>query len=187
MNGVPPSGAPKSFESSLKVSFYPNAQDFAADLFYESFKIPFPVPREKTGLSISTPPENWRQEVAFYTWADERTEAVGFCNWIRHENCYLCGGMCVRSNFYRRLPREHWDACRERGGIAQIVLETAFATLTDCTAWFGYCGDRKAYVVDLRAGYEPTRHRYLIVKWNADLSEPEKRALEDRFAAIGPF
>ena len=187
MTGVPASGAMKSFSSSLEVSFYPNAKDFAADLFYESFKLPFPVPRDNAGLSIPTPPENWRQEVAFYTWPDGRTEAVGFCNWIRHDDCYLCGGMCVRGSFYRRLPREHWEACRERGGIAQIVLETAFATLTDCTAWFGYCGDRKAYIVDLRAGYQPTRHRYLIVKWNAALSEDEKRALEDRFAAIGPF
>ena len=127
-----------SFDSALHVSFFPNAQDFAGELFYESFKIPFPVPRDNAGLSIPTPPE-------------------------------------------------HWVACRDRGGIAQIVLETAFATLTDCTAWFGYCGDRKAYIVDLRAGYQPTRHRYLIVKWNAELSEAEKRAIEDRFAAIGPF
>jgi hypothetical protein len=187
VSDVSPGGAMKSFESSLNVAFFANAQDFAAELFYDCFKIPFPVPRENAGLSIPTPPENWRQEVAFYTWPGERVEVVGFCNWIRHEDCYLCGGMCVRASFYRRLPKEHWIACRDRGGIAQIVLQTAFATLTDCTAWFGYCGDRKAYIVDLRAGYQPTRHRYLIVKWNADLSEAEKHALEDSFAAIGPF
>jgi hypothetical protein len=180
-------GVATAFDSALHVAFFPNAKYFAADLFYESFRIAFPVPRDNAGLSIPTPPENWRQEVAFYKWPDGRIEAVGFCNWIRYDDCYLCGGMCVRASFYRRMPKEHWDACRDRGGIAQIVLETAFATLTDCTAWFGYCGDRKAYIVDLRAGYQPTRHRYLIVKWNAELSEAEKRALEDRFAAIGPF
>ena len=177
----------KSFEESLHVSFFRNAEYFAADLFYESFRIPFPVPRENSGLSIPTPPENWRQEVAFYKWSETNLEAVGFCNWIRYANCYLCGGMCARNNFYRRLPREHWIACRERGGIAQIMLETAFRDLTDCTAWFGYCGDKKAYIVDIRSGYQPTRHPYVIVKWNADLADAQRRELEDRIAAIGPF
>jgi hypothetical protein len=177
----------KSFDESLHVSFFANAQYFAANLFYESFRSAFPVPREDAGLSIPTPPENWRQEVAFYKWSEEHIEPVGFCNWIRFADCYLCGGMCVRRDFYRRLPREHWTACRDRGGVAQIMLEIAFRNLTDCLAWFGYCGDKKAYRVDIRAGYQPTRHKHLIVNWNADLCETEKRALEDRLAAIGPF
>jgi hypothetical protein len=54
-------------------------------------------------------------------------------------------------------------------------------------AWFGYCGDKKAYVVDIRAGYQPTQHPYVIVKWNADLSDSQKRKLEDHIASIGPF
>jgi hypothetical protein len=177
----------KSLDESLRVSFFRNAEYFAADLFYESFRIPFPVPREHSGLSIPTPPEHWWQEVAFYKWSETHLEAAGFCNWIRYADCYLCGGMCVRNNFYRRLPREHWVACRERGGIAQIMLEAAFHDLTDCTAWFGYCGDKKAYIVDIRSGYQPTRHPFVIVKWNADLADAQKRELEDRIAAIGPF
>lgn len=177
----------KSFDDSLQVSFFRNAQYFAADLFYESFALPFPVPRENAGLSIPTPPANWWQEVAFYRWSATHLEPVGFCNWIRYADCYLCGGMCVRNNFYRRLSREHWAACRERGGVAQIILETAFRELTDCVAWFGYCGDKKAYVVDIRAGYQPTRHPYVIVKWNSDLTDAQRRDLEDRIAGIGPF
>jgi hypothetical protein len=177
----------KSFDDSLNVSFFRNAQFFAADLFYESFRHPFPVPRESAGLSIATPADQWWQQVAFYKWSEQHVEPVGFCNWIRYENCYLCGGMCVRANFYRKLPREHWAVCRDRGGIAQIMLETAFATITDCLAWFGYCGDKKAYIVDIRAGYQPTRHRHLIVKWNGELGEADKRSLEDRIAQVGPF
>jgi len=177
----------KPFDESLHLSFFRNAQFFAADLFSESFASPFPVPRESAGLSIATPAGNWWQEVAFYKWSESSLEVVGFCNWIRYADCYLCGGMCVRSSFYRRLPREHWLVCRERGGIAQMMLETAFRDLTDCVAWFGYCGDRKAYVVDIRAGYQPTRHKYLIVKWNAELSDARKREVEDSIAAIGPF
>jgi hypothetical protein len=177
----------KPFDDALHVATFRNAQFFAADLFHESFAQPFPVPRENAGLSIPTPPENWRQQVAFYKWSEAHLEAVGFCNWIHYADCYLCGGMCVRNDFYRRLSREHWVACRERGGIAQIMLETAFRELTDCVAWFGYCGDKKAYVVDIRAGYQPTQHPYVIVKWNADLSDSQKRKLEDHIASIGPF
>lgn len=177
----------KGFDDSLHIAFFRNAQFYAADLFSECFGQPFPLPREKAGLSIATPAQNWWQEVAFYKWSETHLEPVGFCNWIRYADCYLCGGMCVRSNFYRRLPKAHWVACRDRGGVAQIVLETAFRDLNDCTAWFGYCGDKKAYIVDMRAGYRPTRHRYVIVKWNAELPEAEQRALEDRIALVGPF
>jgi hypothetical protein len=176
-----------SFDESLHVSFFRNAHYFAADLFYEAFAIPFPVPRENAGLSIATPPENWRQQVAFYKWSETHIEPAGFCNWIRYADGYLCGGLCVRSDFYRSLPREHWLVCRERGGVAQIMLETAFRELTDCVAWFGYCGDKKAYIVGIRAGYQPTRHPYVIVKWNADLPDAQRRELEDRIAGIGPF
>jgi hypothetical protein len=177
----------KPFDDALHVATFRNAQFFAADLFYESFVQPFPVPRENAGLSIPTPPDNWWQQVAFYKWSEAHFEPVGFCNWIRYADCYLCGGLCVRNDFYRRLSREHWVSCRERGGIAQIMLETAFRELTDCAAWFGNCGDKKAHAACLRAGYQPTRHRYIIVKWNAAFSDAQKRELEDRIATIVPF
>ena len=177
----------KPFDDALHIATFRNAQFFAADLFYDSFAQSFPVPRENAGLSIPTPPEDWRQQVALYKWSEIHLEPVGFCNWIRYADCYLCGGLCVRNDFYRRLPREHWVVCRERGGVAQIMLETAFRELPDCAAWFGYCGDKKAYATGLRAGYQPTRHRYIIVKWNAVFSDAQKRELEDRITAIGPF
>jgi hypothetical protein len=176
-----------SFVDSLLTPFLGDASFFAADLFRECFGAQFPVPRENAGLSISTPPANWRQQVAFYKWPDAKLEVAGFCNWIKYADSYLCGGMCVRPGFYRRLSREHWRECRDRGGIAQIMLETAFAQLTDCSAWFGYCGDKKAYLVDMRAGFQPTRYTYLIAKWKPAIDEIQRALLEDRIAAIGPF
>ena len=177
----------KSFSESLHVVGFANAEFFAANLFYESFAIAFPVPRDNCGLSIPTPPDKWRQYVAFYKWSDAEIEPVGFCNWIRYGDVYLEGGLCVKRNFYWRLPRQHWEACRSAGGVAQIVMETAARELNDCAAWFGYCGDRKALIVNTRIGYESTRHKYVIVKWFADLDQDKQRALEDRIAAIGPF
>jgi hypothetical protein len=176
-----------SFEESVHIARFGNAQFFAAELFYENFATPFPVPRDNCGLSIPTPPESWRQYVAFYKWRDGAIEPVGFCNWIRYGDVYLEGGMCVKRNFYRRLSKTHWEACRDTGGIAQIMMESAARELNDCVAWFGYCGDKKALIVDLRAGYIETRHKYLIVKWFSEPSADAKDALIDRIASIGPF
>ena len=175
------------FAERLRIFDAGNAERYAAELFRESFNAPFPVPRANAGLSIPTPPGNWRQYVALYRWPDGREETVGFCNWIRHGEVYLEGGMCVQKTFYRRMPREHFRECQAAGGIAQLVMEQAARDLDDCTAWFGYCGDARALAVDLRVGYVTTPHKHVIVKWFRDVGEDEKRRLIDRIAAIGPF
>ena len=69
----------------------------------------------------------------------------------------------------------------------QILLTQAAKELDDATAWFGYCGDVKSWLVNERIGYHRTRHQHLIVKWFRDLPEPKQRELEDEIAAIGPF
>lgn len=171
----------------LSVIRVPNAEFFATKLFYDAFAQPFPVPRDNCGLSIPTPPAAWRQFVALFRWPDDRVETVGFCNWIRYNDAYLEGGLCVRPGFYRRLPRALFDQCSGRGGIAQIMMQTAAKELNDCTAWFGYCGDRKSYLVCLRAGYAPTAHKHLIAKWFETVSDTDKHGLIDAIAAIGPF
>lgn len=171
----------------LRIFEHPNAAAVAADLFFESFRVPFPVPRENCGLPIPTPAANWHQYVALYRWPDGVEETVGFCNWIRHGDVYLEGGMCVKAGFYRRLPKEHYRECVARGGLALMMMEAAATRLNDCNAWFGYCGDAKALAVDLRFGYELTNHDKLIVRWFAALTPPLKQALVDSIAAIGPF
>jgi len=163
------------------------APKLAGGLFRESFGAEFPVPRLHAGLTIPTPPENWRQYVARYRWPDGTEETVGFCNWIKHGDVYLEGGMCVQKTFYRRMPREHFRECQAQGGLAQMMMTAAARELTDCVAWFGYCGDAKALAVDLRAGYVETHRKYVIVKWFKPLPEQERTALIDSIAAIGPF
>ncbi|MEO5692836.1 MAG: hypothetical protein ABIQ72_06900 [Usitatibacter sp.] len=164
-----------------------NAAPLASKLFEESFGAPFPVPREEGALSISTPLGAWHQYVATYAWPDSCFETVGFCNWIKFDDVYLEGGMCVRANFYRRLQKGDFIECRALGGVAQMMMATAATQLVDCTAWFGYCGDAKAMAVDLRAGYERTEHPNLIVKWFAQLSDEAQRDLIASVSRIGPF
>jgi len=175
------------FADHLRIFDAGNAERYASGLFRECFHAAFPVPRENAGLSIPTPPASWRQYVALYHWPGSGEETVGFCNWIKHGEVYLEGGMCVRKSFYRRLPKDQFRECNEAGGVAQLMMEHAARELTDCKAWFGFCGDAKAMAVDLRVGYVPTRHQHLIVKWFRDLPEAEREALVDSVAAIGPF
>jgi len=176
-----------AFSDHLRIFDAGNAEAHAAELFRECFNAPFPVPRDNAGLPIPTPPHNWRQYVALYRWQDGKEETVGFCNWIKHDDVYLEGGMCVRKTFYRRMPRDHFRDCQAAGGIAQMMMEQAARELTDCIAWFGYCGDAKALAVDLRVGYVPTEHKHVIVKWFRDMPEAERRTLIDSIAKIGPF
>ena len=176
-----------TLDQDLRIVGLANAAELAGDLFFECFHLPFPVPRDNCGLPIPTPPESWRQYVALYRWPDGTEETVGFCNWIRHGEVYLEGGMCVRGYFYRRLPKEQYRECAARGGLAQMMMEAAATRLNDCKAWFGYCGDAKALAVDLRFGYEPTTHPMLIAKWFQPVDDAEKARLVESIARIGPF
>ena len=171
----------------LRIVETENAASLASELFYESFRQPFPVPSNNCGLSIPTPPDKWRQFVALYNWNDGSQETVGFCNWIKFEDVYLEGGLCVKKDFYRRLPKEHWKDCRALGGVAQLIMQVGADRLVDCKAWFGYVGDAKSHAVTARIGYKRTSHPYLIVRWFADLSESERSDLIARIARIGPF
>jgi len=177
----------KSFADSLHVVGLWNAKFFAEDLFRESFASDFPVPPEVSSLSTSARGADWYQYVAFYKWSEASIEPVGFCNWIRHGDAYLEGGMCVRKNFYRRLSRPHWQECKLRGGIPQIMMDTAAEKLNDCAAWFGHCGDKKALSVVTRFGYHLTDRPHVIVKWFRDMPTERKQELIDQVAALGPF
>ncbi|HXX82848.1 MAG TPA: hypothetical protein VEN29_02570 [Casimicrobiaceae bacterium] len=174
-------------EERLAVMRVPNAGFFATKLFFDSFAQPFPIPRDNCGLPIPTPPTAWRQYVALYHWPDDRVETVGFCNWIRFNDVYLEGGLCVRPGFYRRLPSTQFADCAGRGGIAQIMMDSASRELNDCHAWFGYVGDKKSNVVCARAGFVPTGRKYLIAKWFGNIPDAQKSRLIEMVAPIGPF
>ena len=177
----------RSFAESTFVLHMRDASFFATDVFLEAFGQPFPKPQVTTGLSIPTPQDTWHQFVAFYKWSETNVEPVAFVNYIRFHDVYLEGGVCARRNFYRRLPPEHWRECKDRGGIAQIVMEQAMRELDDAAAWFGHTSNKPAWLAGERIGYEATRHQYLKVKWFRDLPEARKREIEDQVNAIGSF
>lgn len=112
---------------------------------------------------------------------------LGYVHFQKLDNVYLGGGMCTDVGALRRLPREERRALRNLGGVAEFLLRSAEAALSHAVGLFGYVGDNRAELVDLRAGYQFTRHPHLIVKWLKPVSEARRAELIERVAAIGPF
>ena len=183
----PQHDAGAAFGACLSLRIEQDASAIASALFRESFGSDFPTPRPIKFGNVQTMLSDWRQGVAIYRWPDGHEECVGFANWIKFRNVYLGGALCVKKDFYRRLPRDHYRQCLRAGGIAQILMEYGDRTLTDCDGWFGYCGDTKAFRVDSRVGFVATRYPYVIVKWVKPLADAEKNALIDEVATVGPF
>ena len=175
------------FDEAINIFETRDAASYASALFRASFNSAFPVPAAHRILETEIQPEDWHQFVAIYTWPDGTDECVGFCNWIKYKDVYLEGGLAVQKSFYRRLPKPNFVDCAARGGVAQIVMETAAATLTDCDAWFGYVGDSKSMQVVSRVGYVRTEHQYLIVKWMRLLPASARQSWIDDIIRIGPF
>lgn len=176
-----------AFDACLSLRIEQDATAIASALFRESFGSAFPTPRPVKYGGVQTMPSDWRQGVAVYRWPDGHEECVGYANWIKFRNVYLGGALCVKKDFYRRLPRDQYRQCLHAGGIAQILMEYADRALTDCDGWFGYCGDTKAFRVDSRVGFVATRYPYIIVKWVRPVPDAVKDALIDEVATIGPF
>jgi hypothetical protein len=163
------------------------AIDFAQAVFYKSFGQPFPVPAmARVGDTLITP-EDWRQFVSLYTWGGQTQECVGFVNYIRFKNVYLAGGLCVKTDFYRRCPQDHFQELRSHGGLAQMLLDAAAKRLDDCIAHFAYCGDQKARQVIKRVGYLPTIHSYVFVKPVGAVDPAFLNAAFEEVQEIGPF
>jgi hypothetical protein len=63
-----------------------------------------------------------------------------------------------------------------------------FVRLADaCEVYFGYCGDPRAYEVDMQAGFVPTQHDKLIARWHKLLDPARREVLIAKAHAIGPF
>jgi hypothetical protein len=170
----------QTFKERFHVQRFDNAAYFAGPLFQAIFQQSFPNPPPDASPS-------WAQYVAFFRWDEDQIEPVGFCNFLPHENLWLEGGLCVRRNFYARLPPGLAEECRATGGVAQLIMEVAAKELDDCTAWFAYVGDVQSLKVCMRCGYEATNRKYVIAKWFREHSPEDKTALIERVAALGPF
>ena len=107
--------------------------------------------------------------------------------WLR-DDVGLIGGACTDGRAFAALPPAQGERVRAAGGIYLQTLRWTFARFADrCEAFFGYCGDARAWDVDMQAGFVPTRHPLLIAHWHKPISDARKAELTARIHAIGPF
>lgn len=129
-----------------------------------------------------------RHVVAFYRKAPDMYVPVFYMHcWLRDDVC-LVGGCSTDGNAFAHVSPEHSALIRSTGGAMFHTLRFGFAKYADrCEAFFGYCGDPRAWEVDMAAGFTPTEHDKLIVNWHRPLTAERRAELTERVRQIGPF
>ena len=82
-------------------------------------------------------------------------QPIAYVHFNRLPDMIMVGGFCTDGNALRALAPEQQAAIRESRGIALHTMRYGFARFADTEAHFGYCGDARAYQVDIEAGFRP--------------------------------
>ena len=136
----------------------------------------------------SPPPLAGHHLVALHRADDGVLRVAGYSHAGEFGDVCLIGGACTDGPVMRCLPAAQAAAIRAAGGVWYLLIKYMFARYADrCEAFFGYCGDARAYEVDLRAGFEPTPHEHLIARWHKPLTASRRDELTAVAHAIGPF
>jgi len=73
-------------------------------------------------------------------------------------------------------------------GIYFNMLKYAFSYFSNqCDAYFGYVNDPRALEVNLAAGFETTKHQYLVAHYHNPFPQWKKRKLAKMISKIDPF
>lgn len=163
---------PEPLRGWFRVVEIDNVEEYAGNLFRRCFRAPPP-----------TTPRHYVARVDIN--GEERT--IGYIHFSPLDDYYLGGGMCIDDRTFRRLPSNRRAKLRDAGGIAEQMLRYATADLAHAKAIFGYVGDKRAERVDLRAGFELTQVKHLIVFWPQPLSQSERLHAIERVGQVGPF
>ncbi len=115
------------------------------------------------------------------------TVCAGYVHYTAWQGDYLCGGLCTDDRVYRALSPLQRAWVRERGGIAEIMMRHAHATLSDGATIWGYIGDKQAEAVDRRVGFEKVAEPYLFAIWQKPISEEGKTRRIAEAVKLGPF
>jgi hypothetical protein len=127
--------------------------------------------------------------VAFYKRDDHHLVPMSYVHFRPwRDRLMLVGGACTDGRGFALMSDEHRAMVNEAGGLMAQVQLYGFRKFGDtCDAFGGYCGDPRAWEVDMSIGYTPTPHPHLIVKWHKPLSEERRAAIVRELHTIGPF
>lgn len=134
------------------------------------------------------PPDFPRHFAAFYRAPDGGSFVAGYSHMRKFDDVYLSGGSCSDGDVIRMFSPEEQHLVNTAGGILLQILKYEVAKLaTDCDAFFGHCGDRRALEVGISAGFALSEHQHLMVHWHKSLSDARKHELTEKIHAIGAF
>ena len=157
----------------LQVNEVERAEPYVSDLFRRRFG--------------ADPPHFPKHFVGFYRPSRSGLFPVGYVHYTSFDDAWLCGGLVIDDRLYRQMPAAHRSVIREAGGIAEILFRVSLARLGDSAAIWGHVGDLRSERVVQRVGFRRTTDRYVMVRWNKDLTADEKAKRLWRVQAIGPF
>lgn len=135
-----------------------------------------------------SPPAFPHHIVAFYRQSQGSFIPLSYLHIRPWGDFYLVGGGCTDGRVFALMSDVEREQIRATGGLLLKTLRYSFERFADrCEAYFGYCGDPRAYEVDMQAGFVPTDHEYLIARWHRTLPETRKHELTQIAHALGPF
>jgi len=126
--------------------------------------------------------------VAFLRDDDGSFVAASYLHFRPWNGLMMVGGGATDGRAFSRLPENVGTAVRASGGLLLQTLRYGFRRFADdCEAFFGYCGDPRAFEVDMQSGFQPAGEPYLLVYWHRLLSEARRRERIAEVKALGPF
>jgi hypothetical protein len=165
---------PLALSDFIVVTEIDDARPFFGALFQRKFGDPIPEQAHHLGI--------------FYRASDGTFVPLSYLHFMPFGDIILVGGLCTDGRSFERMSDHERARVRDAGGVMVHGLRYAFVHLADrCDAYFGYCGDPRAYEVDMQAGFEPTAHDKLIARWHKPLDPIRRRSLIAKAYAIGPF
>ena len=136
----------------------------------------------------SEPPDVPHHIVTFFRDGEGSLWPASYVHFRPWGEVLLVGGAATDGGVFARMSEEQRQAVRDAGGLYLRALRWAFARYADqCQAYFGYCGDPRAWEVDMQAGFVPTPHERLIAHWHRPLPDATRQELIARAHALGPF
>jgi hypothetical protein len=161
-------------ESFIVIAEVERGDRFVADLFARKF--------------AGTPPKSGHHFIAFYKRPDGAYAPASYLHLWIHDGMGLIGGGSTDGNVIRSMRDPERAALDQAGGLLCQMLGFCFAKFeSQCEAFMGHCGDRRAKEVDLRAGFRETSDRYLLIRPNRALAAGEEAAFVERAKAFGLF
>ena len=151
-----------------------NAAAMAGPLFERKFGHPMP---------------DWPNDViAFVRRGDGSLYPMSYAKFFPLGSVMLVGGCCTDGRAFDGLDAGQRAQLQGDRSAMVHLLRYGFRRFADrCDAYFGYCGDARAWAVDLAAGFVPTEHEKLLVHWHKPLNAQTQRALVAMAHALGPF